>query len=570
MLLSLIALVAVSGVVPLLADSVFVSNSSSLGLPDGYTGPPVTIVGPQTPYCQQAGTASASCVTSTAAFALDRGGEFGGGGYSSATAAFGGLSGMVDESEPSSGYFVASFGDNVIVSGGTGNGTLISHYSLADTGEAVGGGFGIFQFVQGSTKSSVTATNFLNLGFPPFPPSAPPIPAGCQGAGVCFSESFDVSSPIQFGDALPLGAQTYLNSEDFEDQFTDGVDHVEADSTVKLTGYTVLDASGNVVADAEVTRQNVAGLDLFPAPEPGTWGLMLMGLAGLVIWRWRRRAVLPMLGLMVVCGAVQLRANSVAVTNFSPNGSQYPGIIVDGTTISYCQQSSSSSASCMTTFGGHGGGYGYIDAGGNISASAAFGTLRGAMTEQDSDGYLLASFGDNVVVTGASGAGTLVAHYSLVSEGEAQSPGSASYSFVQGSTRPRVTANYVVNTGLPTPPASPNCETVGFCFSESFDVTSPVQFGADLPLGAQMYVTSPGGTLLPPNGDVTGNASVELTGYTVLDGAGNVVSDAAVTQQHVAELDLFPAPEPRTWALMVMGLVGLGMWRRFRRSRPLA
>jgi hypothetical protein len=264
---------------------------------------------------------------------------------------------------------------------------------------------------------------------------------------------------------------------------------------------------------------------------------------------------------MAVCGVVQLRANSVEVTNFGPDGSQYRGIIVDEPTISYCQQSSSSSASCMTSFGGHGGVYGYIDAGGNISASAAFGTLRGGMTEQDSHGYLVASFGDNVAVTGGSGAGTLVAHYSLVSEGEAQAPGSASFFFVQGGTKTSVTANYSVNTGLPVPPASPNCESVGFCFSESFDVTSPMQFGADLPLGVQMYVNSPGGTLLPPNGDVTGNASVELNGYTVLDADGNVVSDAVVTPQNVAGLDLFPAPEPGTWGLMLMGLAGLMIWR---------
>ena len=206
---------------------------------------------------------------------------------------------------------------------------------------------------------------------------------------------------------------------------------------LQLTGYTVLDGSGNVIGDATVTQQNVSGLDLFPAPEPGTWGLMLMGLALFGGWRFGRRRgmLLSLMGLVAATGAVPLRANSVSVTNFGPDGSQYPRIIVDGQTVPYCQQSSSSSASCMTSFGGHGGGYGYIDAAGSISASAAFRSLWGAMTEQGSDGRLLASFGDNVVVTGGSGAGTLVAHYSLVSEGEAHSPGLASYSFVQGGTR---------------------------------------------------------------------------------------------------------------------------------------
>ena len=88
-----------------------------------------------------------------------------------------------------------------------------------------------------------------------------------------------------------------------------------------------------------------------------------------------------------------------------------------------------------------------------------------------------------------------------------------------------------------------------------------MEFGADVPLGAQMYVTSPDGTFFPPNGDVTGTASVDLTGYTVLDAGGNVVSDAVVTQQNVPGLDLFPAPEPGTWALMLMGVGLLAGWR---------
>ncbi len=81
------------------------------------------------------------------------------------------------------------------------------------------------------------------------------------------------------------------------------------------------------------------------------------------------------------------------------------------------------------------------------------------------------------------------------------------------------------------------------------------------------YVGTPSGTLLPPNGDVTGSASIKLDGYTVLDASGNVISDASVTPQNVPGYALDFTPEPGTSALILMGLGALVAAPRLRRNR---
>jgi hypothetical protein len=139
--------------------------------------------------------------------------------------------------------------------------------------------------VQGAGKFGVTPSEFTYLGStPPYPVP----PQGCQYVGLCFSESYDVSSPIEFGTALPLGALLYFNSGANGSSSSGGDSVFSTISSLRLAGYTILDADGNVVRDATVTQQNVPGLQLDFTPEPGTWGLMLAGLVGLVIWRARR------------------------------------------------------------------------------------------------------------------------------------------------------------------------------------------------------------------------------------------------------------------------------------------
>ncbi len=273
LLLPCVLFFTVGGLVPLFGTSVYVNNSS---FPPG--GPNQSPAPTGTFQCQQSGTTSAGCETNFNAPAI----LFSGEGFAQASAAFGTLNGQLHEAA-SSGYFVTSFSDNVVVTGGTGSGTLVAHYAISDSADAkdVTGrtGVGSFSFVQGSTKTGVVP-DFTNFGHTTPHLNPPP---GCATYGLCFSETFDVSSPIQFGTALPFGAETYLNSDGFEGVLLGRDLSVDADSNLNLTGYTVLDASGNAIGDAAVTPQNVPGLDLFPAPEPVSSGLMLLGLGALVM-----------------------------------------------------------------------------------------------------------------------------------------------------------------------------------------------------------------------------------------------------------------------------------------------
>jgi len=295
---------------------------------------------------------------------------------------------------------------------------------------------------------------------------------------------------------------------------------------------------------------------------------MLMGLAGLVICKWRRKAVLPMLGLVVVGSVSPVWANSVYVSNtsFPP---QISGPPPTGTF--QCQQSGSASAFCQSDYSAF---YGRVTGGGLSAGTAAFGALTGRMQESGGgSGYLTASFGDNVVVTGGSGAGTLVAHYALATTALAyltDSNKTGGFSFVQGATTANVSPVFL-NFGFTSPNLNPpaGCGMFGLCFSEMFDVSSPMTFGAALPMGAATYLMSDGLGELPVDlgNGLNANTSLTLTGFTVLNAAGSVIAGASVTPQNQP---WSPTPEPVTWGLMLAGLAILGMRKGFRRSRPLA
>jgi len=121
----MLGLVAVFGAIPVFAHSVFVSNTSAYD----YSNPSFVVIGTPVPYCQASGTSSAMCGTEVS-------GRYGSSyaawnGSVSAAAAFGALSGSFGEFNGSSGYFVTSFGDEVLVTGGSGTGTLVAHYALS-------------------------------------------------------------------------------------------------------------------------------------------------------------------------------------------------------------------------------------------------------------------------------------------------------------------------------------------------------------------------------------------------------------------------------------------------------
>ncbi|HEX4229424.1 MAG TPA: hypothetical protein VHZ07_12205 [Bryobacteraceae bacterium] len=99
---------------------------------------------------------------------------------------------------------------------------------------------------------------------------------------------------------VPLGALSYLTSSDFAPWGGgDAAEDVDPYSSLDLTGFTVLDASGNVVATRWSTAQNIPDLDLFPAPEPFAGGLALFGLTALMSFTLRNdartRTVIPLL-----------------------------------------------------------------------------------------------------------------------------------------------------------------------------------------------------------------------------------------------------------------------------------
>lgn len=228
--------------------------------------------------CAQSGTSSASCEASFSTSNYLIWGDAGGG----ATAAWGSLTAGVSQGQDSRAYASTSFSDDVIVTGGTRTGTLISHYTLLMQSDGNGSSpnAGDFVFTQGAMRSGVIP-QFANFWHNP--PTGP-VPTGCEVIGLCFAESFDVSSPVSFGSALPVGALIYMDSTGFSDIMGGGGTHYSGDSSsLQLDGFTVLDTNGNVVSDAAVTRQNLpASFNLDFTPEPGTWGLMLMGLVGLV------------------------------------------------------------------------------------------------------------------------------------------------------------------------------------------------------------------------------------------------------------------------------------------------
>jgi hypothetical protein len=128
---SLLGLVAAVGAVPVFADSVVYVSAESPAPPNSQG--PITGI----PSCQQSGLSSASCESySTPAGFNARGSS----ARADGDASFGSLFADENGANGGVGRTVASFGDDVIVSGGTGSGTLVSHYYLAETG--TGGGLG--------------------------------------------------------------------------------------------------------------------------------------------------------------------------------------------------------------------------------------------------------------------------------------------------------------------------------------------------------------------------------------------------------------------------------------------
>jgi hypothetical protein len=229
-------------VMPLTAGTVTVTAASSfLPLSSGMD------------FCSQSVPGVTSCDIS--AIFSDPTGRSTGRVFASAAADYGSLSGDISIEINRglggfSGSYQSSFGSDITVLGGTGDGTLITHYHLISFYDWGGAGTGLplppsYQFQQEGTLVNYTPA----LHFP----------------SDNLEEDFDVTSQFTFGEPFLLSAGTsvaYVNEEGF-------MGGVDTGSSAQITGYTVLDSSGAVVADATVQPTSI--------PEPGT---LWLGVAG--------------------------------------------------------------------------------------------------------------------------------------------------------------------------------------------------------------------------------------------------------------------------------------------------
>jgi len=197
------------------------------------------------------------------------------GGNASATADFGYIAGFIVGGGTNaylSASYDASFADYVTVLGGSGQGRLITHYQLASADEANGV---IPSFAVPPSYS------FLQAGFVDwYTPNLQHIPFDNPDASL--TESFDVSTPITFGQLILLGASTHTEFSFYAESGRGSSLYTSA--SAKLTGYTVLDSDGTILSEASVQRS------LSDAPEPGT---LWLGIGGTLILlgskRLRRR-----------------------------------------------------------------------------------------------------------------------------------------------------------------------------------------------------------------------------------------------------------------------------------------
>jgi hypothetical protein len=257
---ALLALIGITGV-PLSAGTVITQASSSLPFDPSGAGFPPT----DSTFCAQSDIGPVSCmITADFAFRIRSSHA-----DISGAADFGSISGSLFTAVVRgdvAGLDQSSFGDFVTVLGGTGQGTLITHYQLVSTGEQdrqPGVPLAPFyRFVQGNVAVEHT----------------PALPVSQPQSVSTLLEDLDVTSTITFGVPLPLAAGTRVEQSlgllnDFGSAGTT--------SSAQITGFTVLDSGGNVVADSMIQRSfSTAQPDPF-APEPGTFAMILS--AGVII-----------------------------------------------------------------------------------------------------------------------------------------------------------------------------------------------------------------------------------------------------------------------------------------------
>jgi hypothetical protein len=224
-------------------------------------------------FCQQSATGPVTCEMTY----IFVNGPWLAGGSSKVIADFGSVTAFITlafSNANASVYYQGSFGDNVTVLGGSGNGTLVSHYHLisVDTQDGLPG-LAVppsYRFLQGATAIDYT-------------PDLPQ-PFNNRETSVLM-EDLDVSSPVVFGVPLMLaaGSSTQLHTV-----LQPGGFMLTTNSSLTLTGYTVLDSTGTVVGGATVQREFALVPDVY-APESKTVWYSIAGVAVISVLRRLRR-----------------------------------------------------------------------------------------------------------------------------------------------------------------------------------------------------------------------------------------------------------------------------------------
>jgi hypothetical protein len=203
-------------------------------------------------------------------------------GNATALSAFGALSGAAETQAGQNvfgynpvgmqGGFSADFDDAVLVTGGTGTGYLFADFSWTAAATAnFGKGFDIwpsFTVAVGSSSESWTSSATGPIGiscYSPFP---------CTGSGTVV-----VSTPFTFGGLTDISGSTADSLSTGEGVLFFGSTLISS-ASLGLTGFSVYDASGDLVPGAVVTP--------VLTPEPASASLLLYGalVLGVLLWRF--------------------------------------------------------------------------------------------------------------------------------------------------------------------------------------------------------------------------------------------------------------------------------------------